>query len=300
MSNLKYTLSACRPKQWTKNLLIYSAPLFAFNFSPEIWVSSTKALVCFCIISSAIYLFNDLIDIEFDKKHPAKSKRPIAAGLIKLSNARLLNFILLSIGIIISNSISNEFTYLILAYIIIQLLYNLRLKREPVFDILCISSGFLIRAISGGVASSIYISHWFLLTVGFLSIFLAIEKRKAELRLSISRGVLTREVLKRYSINLLERMEGIASSGSIIFYSLWATGSQYNVNDAGLMLLTIPLVIIGIFRYQLLSDPTESDRRSKANNWQSTELPEEILLKDNVIRITLLIWLLVIVLINLN
>ena len=171
------------------------------------------------------------------------------------------------------------------------LVYCLYLKRKPILDIFSIASGFLLRAIAGIAACSLPNSPWFLLTVGLLALFLAIEKRKAELRLSSEKGQVTREVLKRYSLPLLLRLEGLVSTSAFITYSLWASGPVLKGAGSTWMMLTIPFVLVGIFRYQLLSDPDESMRRKESNPDHATEKPEEIFLTDKGIQLTFLSWL---------
>ena len=156
---------------------------------------------------------------------------------------------------------------------------------------MCISSGFLLRAIAGGVSSDLIISPWFLLSVGLLALFLALEKRKAELRnLGDNHGT-TRKVLKRYSLPLLLRLESLVATSSFVTYSLWAAGPALQGAKTSWMLFTVPFVLIGIFQYQLLSDPDEANRRSKNAFIQTAENPEEILLQDKGIRITVIGWL---------
>tara|TARA_Y100001968_G_C19300682_1_gene688870 strand:+ start:124 stop:1020 length:897 start_codon:yes stop_codon:yes gene_type:complete len=293
---MRYLFEACRPKQWTKNLLVFSAPLFSFKIDPQIWHSSFISLISFCLISSSIYLFNDLIDVDSDRKHPVKKRRPLAAGKISPSTSLISSLILTFLGFYLALKVSVILAILIFLYILIQVSYNLKLKKVPILDIFCISSGFLIRAISGGVAANLFISQWFLLTIGLLALFLSIEKRKEELRFSNSKGFLSRTVLKKYSLELLQRMENIVSASTFICYSLWAVDYANNEEKSVWMLITIPIVLYGIFRYQIISDPKESERRRELNINLSTERPEEVLINDMGIKISILCWLLVILL----
>ena len=255
IKNKIFLLKACRPSQWTKNLIIFSAPLFNFKYSQEIWIPSIYATLCFCLISSAIYLINDVLDIESDKKHPVKCNRPIASGKVKVKTAVFVSFILGFLSILISTSINFGLSYLILLYAFIQILYCTKLKKKPLLDIFCISSGFLIRSLAGLISSDLKLSSWFILSVGLLALFLAVEKRKAELMTVESRGIVTREVLKFYSIPLLLRLESTLATSAFMSYSLWASGPLLNGAPTSLMLLTTPFVLLGIFRYQILSDP---------------------------------------------
>ncbi len=187
----------------------------------------------------------------------------------------------------------------LLLYALIQLAYCLHLKRQPLLDILCIASGFLLRAIAGVLGAGIGFSPWFLLTVGLLALFLAVEKRKAELRRVESSGILTRRVLQRYSLPLLLRLESLVSTSAFMSYALWAAGPALRGASTSWMLLTVPFVLVGIFRYQLLSDPEEATRRLEESPQRSSEKPEEILLGDRGIQLTLLGWLLSVVIVGL-
>ena len=282
---------ACRPRQWTKNLLVFAAPLFAFTVDADIWLAASGSLVAFCLISSAIYLLNDSLDVEADRQHPRKRYRPIAAGQVSLPLALTTSALLVVLSLALAAAVSAPLAGVILAYGLIQVAYCLRLKREPLLDLFCISAGFLLRAMAGGVAAQLALSPWFLLTVGLLALFLAVEKRKAELQIALGRGVMTRQVLERYSLPLLLRLEGLVSTSAFMSYSLWAAGPDLNGASTSWMLLTVPFVLVGIFRYQLLSDPEEAERRRASNADRTSEKPEEILLGDRGIKLTLLGWL---------
>lgn len=291
-------IAACRPRQWTKNLLVYASALFSFRVDPQIWLNSTVALVSFCLISSAVYLCNDVIDVESDRAHPRKCRRPIASGALPVSFALVAAAVLFCASLAVAASISPALAGVILAYALIQLAYCLQLKRQPLLDIFCIASGFLLRALAGLVATGLGSSPWFLLTIGLLALFLAVEKRKAELRLSIERGVFTRQVLMRYSLPLLQRLESLVASSAFMAYALWSAGPTLKGAPTSWMLLSVPFVLVGIFRYQLLSDPEESQRRASANPDQTTEKPEEVLLGDRGIHLTLLGWVLTVVVVG--
>ena len=282
---------ACRPRQWTKNLLVFAAPLFAFTVDPDIWFAASGSLVAFCLISSAIYLLNDSLDVKADRQHPRKRHRPIAAGEVSVPLALTTSTLLAVISLTLAAAVSARLAGVILAYGLIQVGYCLRLKREPLLDLFCIAAGFLLRAMAGGVAAGLALSPWFLLTVGLLALFLAVEKRKAELQIALGRGVMTRQVLDRYSLPLLLRLEGLVSTSAFMSYSLWAAGPALNGASTSWMLLTVPFVLVGIFRYQLISDPEEAERRRSLDPDRTSEKPEEILLGDRGIKLTLLGWL---------
>lgn len=292
MRALGFIFAACRPRQWTKNTLVYASALFSFQFSQPIWWNSTQAFIAFCLISSAIYLLNDVIDIEADRTHPTKCRRPIASGQLSARTALCSSLFIAIVSIFIAESVATELSATVIGYAAIQTSYCLGLKREPLLDLFCIASGFLLRAIAGLVSTGLGASPWFLLTIGLLALFLAVEKRKAELRISIDRGVVTRKVLLRYSLPLLHRLESLVASSAFMAYALWSAGPTLGGAPTSWMLLTVPFVIAGIFRYQLLSDPEETDRRSTRFPERNAEKPEEILLGDRGIQITIACWLL--------
>ena len=296
---MKYYLFAFRPRQWTKNLIVFAAPFFNFEFRSEIWFSASYAFIIFCMISSSVYLINDSLDIEVDKKHPEKRLRPIASGKVSISKARTLSTALFCLSFYFSWQISSLLTLIILLYFFIQIIYCFKLKNQPILDIFCIASGFLLRGIAGLVAAFLPISPWFLITIGLSALFLVIEKRKAELRLAIEKKLFTRRVLERYSLPLLLRLESCVSTSSFVTYSLWASGPTLGGAKSPWMMLTIPFVLFGIFRYQFISDPEEANRLKLRKPLINCEKPEDILLSDLGIRITILGWILTTLIIGL-
>jgi decaprenyl-phosphate phosphoribosyltransferase len=290
-SGLPALVKACRPRQWTKNLLVFAAPLFAFVLDSNVWLASSGALVAFCLISSAIYLLNDCLDVAADRAHPSKRHRPIASGLVRIPTALATAVVLTLLSLSLAMWVEPALAGVVLLYALIQVGYCVQFKRMPLLDLFCIASGFLLRAIAGAVAAMLPPSPWFLLTVGLLALFLAIEKRKAELRMAQNRGMVTRRVLGRYSLPLLLRLESTVSTSAFLSYALWASGPTLRGAPTSWMLLNVPFVLVGIFRYQLLSDPAESDRRQQCSAGQTSEKPEEILLGDRGIQLTLVGWL---------
>ena len=296
---LSIILEASRTRQWTKNLLVFGAAILTKEQSLVLWTNCFKAFLSFCFISSFIYLINDILDRDLDRQHPRKSSRPIASGRLAISNALAIAMVWLFSSLVISWSINSSVLTTVLAYMVIQIAYCFGLKRQPLLDLFCIASGFLLRAIGGVAASQGHWSPWFLLTVGLLALFLAVEKRKAELRTAIDRGVITRKVLLRYSLPLLQRLESLVASTSFMAYALWSAGPALQGAETSWMLLSVPFVLVGIFRYQLLSDPDEAERRLQDSPDHTTEKPEEILLNDRGIQVTLIAWLITVITVNL-
>ena len=288
---MKYFLVSSRPKQWTKNILVFAAPLLAFEFNFDTLLFCLIAFMSFCLVSSGIYFLNDALDVKKDRLHPIKKNRPIASGIISKKRAILCSILLIFSGFLLTLTFIHELFLILSTYCLIQIFYCLYLKDKPLVDIFCISSGFLLRALAGGVKDNVYLSPWFILTVGLLALFLAIEKRKAELRYILNGGMITRIVLSEYSLPLLHRLENVVATSSFISYSLWAAGPELNGAKSSWMLITIPFVLYGIFRYQLISDPDESSGNILVrNSLIDAERPEEILLNDRPTQINLLAW----------
>lgn len=292
-SNLIWAhFKALRPRQWTKNLIVFAAPLFAFELNVHTLVGGLLAFTLFCFASSSFYLLNDIVDVESDRRHPVKCKRPIAAGLVAIPVAIAMSAILLTTAIALGWWQAPGLGLAILGYAILQIAYNLRLKHTVILDVVAIAIGFILRACGGGAATNINLSPWFLLCTAMLALFLAIEKRKAELRLSEVKGKKSRVVLHRYSLPLLSRMESVVTNGTILTYALWSSGPIVRGASTPWMMLTLPFVLYGIFRYQLLSDPEEIARRTAgAEEGGQTERPEEVLLGDKPLLLTVLVWI---------
>lgn len=283
-------LLALRPQQWTKNLIVFAAPLFAFDLNLSVLLRSSVAFLCFCALSSSFYLINDIADVESDRLHPVKCKRPIASGLVPIPMAWLMALLLAIVSFAAGGGLSHGLLLIIVAYGVLQVTYNLKFKRVPILDIFVIAAGFVLRASAGGVATDIAISPWFFLCTIMLALFLAIEKRKSELRLALAGKSKPRSVLKQYSLPLLSRMESTVTTGTIITYSLWSAGPVLQGASTQWMMLTIPFVMYGIFRYQFLSDPREVIDQDTFQGI-TTERPEQVLLKDIPILITVLSWM---------
>ncbi|HEY9642614.1 MAG TPA: decaprenyl-phosphate phosphoribosyltransferase [Coleofasciculaceae cyanobacterium] len=285
-------LKALRPRQWTKNLIVFAAPLFAFELTVPALLGSLVAFMLFCFTSSGFYLLNDIVDVESDRRHPVKCKRPIAAGLVAIPTAIAMSTTLLLTALGVGWWHSPGLGLAILIYALLQVAYNLSLKHTVILDVVAISIGFILRACGGAAATHIVLSPWFLLCASMLALFLGIEKRKAELRLSQIRGKKSRAVLHRYSLPLLSRMESVVTNGTILTYALWSSGPVVRGASTSWMMLTLPFVLYGIFRYQLLSDPQEIARRNTGvEQGGKTERPEEVLLEDMPLLLTVLAWI---------
>ncbi len=274
---------ALRPRQWTKNLIVLAPAFFHFNPRFETLWPSAAFLALFCTVSSAFYLLNDIADREADRLHPKKRFRPIAAGRVSPLHASLLAAALLVTALGLAAWISLPAALLLLVYCLLQVLYNLWAKHVVLLDLMFIAAGFVVRAGGGATASQIPLSPWFLLCVGLLAVFLGIEKRKGEMaHVMAGDQATTRLVLQQYTPRLLERMEQVVVSGGVVTYALWSAGPSLNGAPTPAMMLTVPAVLYGVFRYQWLS---ESGR--------DTERPEALVLSDRPLLWTAFCWLLV-------
>ncbi len=285
-------LLALRPKQWTKNLVVFAAPLFSFQLDLTSLLQGMLAFCLFCGISSSFYLLNDIADVESDRRHPTKRNRPIAAGLVSIPAALAMTVVLLLGTIGISWHHAPLLGLTIVAYAALQIAYNLKLKHTVILDVMAIAAGFILRALAGAAATGITVSVWFLLCTAMLALFLGIEKRKAELRVIQLKGGETRRVLHRYSLPLLTRMESMVTTGTIVCYALWSAGPVVQGSPTPWMMLTFPFVIYGIFRYQFLSDSDEISRRANGTDYGGkSERPEEVLVTDGPMKMVVSGWI---------
>ena len=224
--------------------------------------------------------------------------RPIACGSVSKKSALTVAFFLIIFGLMIALSLNIKFLFILIFYLILQISYCLYLKNIPLIEFFCIASGFIIRSIAGGLAAEIFISSWFFLCIGMLALFIALEKRKAEILTSKINKPLTRKVLKKYSITLIEKFQSILSSCTVITYSLWTFNPIIGSTKSPWMILTIPLVIMGIFRYQMIG---EREKNNKDINKQNIlETPEKVIIYDRPLQIITFSWLLMIIFFNLT
>jgi len=299
MKNIKTFARAMRVSQWIKNLLVFTAVIFSgklFDFT--IVSQAIIAFGIFCLLSSTSYLLNDIIDYPYDKKHPIKRYRPIASGEISLQQATSMVFILTIASLLLSLLFSVNFFFLALTFILLHFFYSLYLKKFPTVDIFAISLSFILRAIGGEVVTGYHIPVWLLLTIFFISLFMATVKRHAEL---ITHGRETRESLYRYQEHFLEFLTTTFATGTIIAYATYTYEekipqvrtfftpimSHYlpGFEARKWIMVTIPLVVYGIARYaQLLYEKVEGER------------PEKIITNDLPLVSTIVLWFLIIVL----
>lgn len=278
MRNLILSL---RPKQGVKNLLIFAAILFDRKiFVIPLLLKTTMAFFLFSFLSGSLYIINDIIDLEKDRQHPQKSKRPIAKGVLKPSVALGFALILIILSLLLSFKLNLEFFLICLIYIILSLFYSLLFKNIIIMDIIFISLGFILRALAGIVIISAFISPWILVCTGLLALFLALAKRRQEI-IFLGEGASNfRANLKLYSVELIDQMIAVVTSSTLIAYSLY-TFSSHTAERTHNLMITIPFVVYGIFRYLYLIHQENAQAE-----------PENVLFKDRPLIISILLWIL--------
>ncbi|HZG98310.1 MAG TPA: decaprenyl-phosphate phosphoribosyltransferase [Nocardioidaceae bacterium] len=275
-------LAAARPRQWVKNLLVLAAPLAAGRVD-ESWTlwPMVAAFVIFCAAASGVYLLNDVLDVEEDRRHPVKRRRPIAAGEVPRSVALLMSACLLMAAMGAAIAVRPMLGAVIAVYIGVQVSYAVSLKHEPVLDLAAVASGFLLRAIAGGVATGIALSQWFLLVAAFGSLFMVAGKRYSEIR-SVGSEAGTRRALEEYSATYLRFVWMLAAGITVTAYSLWAMDAQDYGNMPWESLSIVPFVL-GLLRYALDVDRGDAGA------------PEDIVLGDRALQALGVVWLLLVV-----
>lgn len=254
-------LRALRPHQWSKNLFVLAAPVFAFGDRltelPRSELGNAfAAFVAFCFASSAVYLLNDIFDVERDRLHPEKCKRPIAAGEITIGLAGVTAVVLALAAFGIGFWVGGEpmpVALVLLGYLLLNVAYSFKLKHVVLVDAFCIATGFLLRVVAGGAAAHANISHWLLLCTLFLALFLGLEKRRAEIdRLGEDSGG-HRKTLDEYTPAFLDQMVTVLAACTILCYAMYAVDHQTGLKfGPGRLMWTVPFVTFGVGRYMYL------------------------------------------------
>lgn len=277
-------VKAIRPRQWVKNLLVLAAPLVAlgddrFTYDYRtVLVKVSVAFVAFCLAASTVYLVNDARDVEADRQHPTKRFRPIAAGVVPERLAYGLAVVLGLGSLAISWLLTPNLALVMAIYIAVQLAYCFGLKHQAVLDICIVSSGFLIRAIAGGVAAGVPLSQWFLLVMAFGSLFMAAGKRYAELQLAERTGAKIRRSLESYTTTYLRFVWTMSATAVVLCYGLWAFGRDDEGGTSWFVVSMIPFTI-AILRYAVDVDGGMAGE------------PEEIALRDRVLQCLAVAWI---------
>jgi len=266
-------LVAMRPRQWTKNLLLFAGIIFAAKLGdPARWVSAVTAFVAYCAASSAAYLVNDVRDAESDRLHPVKRSRPIARGELSPRAAWVLAGALALAALVLAGALGPPSLACLAAFVALQAAYSLGLKTFELVDVLAIAGLFVLRASAGAIAVDVRISEWLLLCTFLLALFVALGKRRAELGLD---GVHARPALDGYSVALVDQLLAIVAAATIAAY----TGYALAAHDTRWLVATVPLVVYGLFRYLLLLH-----RRGLG------EEPETLLVEDLPLLVTVAVW----------
>lgn len=277
-------VKAVRPRQWVKNLLVLVAPLVAlgddrFTYDYRtVLVKVSVAFVAFCLAASTVYLVNDARDVEADRAHPTKRFRPIAAGVVPEWLAYTLAVVLGVASLVISWLLTPNLALVMAIYIGVQLAYCFGLKHQAVLDICIVSSGFLIRAIAGGVAADVPLSQWFLLVMAFGSLFMAAGKRYAELQLAERTGAKIRKSLESYTTTYLRFVWTMSATAVVLCYGLWAFGRDDQGGTSWFVVSMVPFTI-AILRYAVDVDGGMAGE------------PEEIALRDRVLQFLAVAWI---------
>lgn len=261
-----------RPKQWIKNGFVLAPMVFAGEmYDPHSWFKALLAAALFCVASSATYIFNDYHDIEHDRRHPVKRiKRPLASG--QVSKPQALSLLGVLLGLLCWGYFQQPGVIMvILAYLALNLAYTFVLKHQPVIDIFSIAIGFVLRVYAGAAALSVPLSSWMFVTTLCLALYLAAVKRRQELTHSGNTG---RTVLQHYTVALVDRYAEISATGALLFYSLFVMTARPE------MIITIPFVLYGIFRYWYVVEALDGG-----------ESPTDALLSDWQMMLTIAIWL---------
>jgi len=271
-----------RIKQWIKNLIIFAPLIFSQNvFDTILLLKRVLAFVLFCLISGAAYILNDLKDLEEDRLHPLKSKRPLASGRLKKSQALFSFFFLVIICLTGAFLINISFFMALGVYVVLQVSYSFWLKHVVILDVFLIAAGFFIRVIAGGLVIEVQISPWLIICTILLALFLALSKRRHELVLLNESAEIHRPILKEYNPHLLDQMIAVVTASTVISYCLYTISSE-TIEKFGTknLIFTVPFVLYGIFRYLYL-----------VHQKKEGGSPEVLVITDKPLLIDIFLWI---------
>lgn len=283
-------LSALRPRQWIKNALVFLPFLFAVDLAwkpselgavPALLFQVLLAALAFCALSGAVYLFNDLLDRESDRNHPTKRHRPLASGQVSIALALTSLAVLIVAGVAVLALVKPLLATVGILYLSINLVYSLGLKRLVVIDVLLVASGYVIRTVAGALVIGVDPSPWLYTTTGAAALFVVLGKRYAEVRLAGEDLGAQRQVLRQYPPAFVGQLLNISAGTALVSYALY-TIEAANLPDNDAMLLTIPLVSFGLFRFLYLVHTSEQ-----------AEYPELLISRDLPMVLSVVAWLIV-------
>jgi 4-hydroxybenzoate polyprenyltransferase len=274
-------LISLRPGQWTKNLLVFAGLLFAKRlFDAAAVADAMAAFTIFCALSGAVYLVNDILDREIDRRHPIKARRPVASGALPVSVAAATAALLIGAGLAGAFLVTRKFGWVALGYLALQALYSAKLKHIVILDVLTIAIGFVLRAVGGAFAIDVEISQWLLVCTILLALFIALAKRRHELVLLADGATGHRPILGEYSAYLLDQMISVVTASTLVAYIFYTISPETQEKFGTTLLeLTIPYPIYGIFRYLYLVH-----RREGGGS------PAELLLTDRPLLACVALW----------
>jgi 4-hydroxybenzoate polyprenyltransferase len=271
-----------RPQQWIKNFFIFAPLIFSQNiFNRPLLLKTIEAFAAFCLVSSAHYIFNDLRDLEEDRRHPVKSKRPLASGRLRKGTAVVALLVIGAAGLALSAAINLPFLLIVTGYLVLQTAYSMRFKHVVILDVFVVAAGFLIRVVAGGLAIKVQISSWLLICTTLLALFLAMGKRRYELVLLDKDAASHRPILKEYNIYLLDQMISVVTASTLLAYCLYTISAE-TVAKFGTrnLIYTVPFVLYGIFRYLYLI-------HQKAEGGT----PEALIIHDKPLLLDIFLWI---------
>ena len=281
-------IAALRPKQWTKNLLVYFPLFFTVGerWSPQepgealdLIARSTAALVLLTVISGAVYLINDVADLDSDGRHPRKRLRPIASGRLGVRTALGASLALAAVGAVGSFAVEPLLGWVVVGYAALMVAYSLLLKRIALLDVITIAGGFLLRVVAGAAVLGVMISPWLYTCSGLGALFIALAKRRSEAAIACEDAAFQRETLGEYTLPLLDQLMAVIASSALLAYTLY-TFTASNLPDNHAMMLTIPFVVFGLFRYTYL-----------VHKGEMGEDPADMLTADAPLLVSTLLWL---------
>lgn len=286
MKQAKYYFYSLRPRQWFKNLFVVLPIVFARHLTdPQSLYVILGAFLCFCAAASGVYLFNDMVDLESDKAHPTKKLRPLASGKISKKVAFVLCGCLMVSSVLMSFSLQKSFGSVLLTYLVLNILYSYWLKHFLILDVLALGLFFVLRVLGGAVVLEVEISHWLIICAGTLALFLGFTKRRQDLLVLGAHGLGVSGRKETYSGQLIDQAIAVSTTSTVVFYTLYTvdavTVSRFGTRD---LLLTIPFVYYGIFRYLYLI----YKKRAEGD-------PTRLVLSDPKLTANLLIWLVVVI-----
>ncbi len=262
-----------RPAQWSKNVFVLAPATFAGGLTePSTLAAAVVAAVAFCAAASAVYLFNDLVDRERDRRHPRKKLRPVASGALGVVPASVAAAILALVACGAAWTLNGQTTLLVFVYLAVNLLYTVWLKEIVILDVMVLSSGYVIRVLAGAAAVGAAVSAWLILCTVFLALFMGFSKRRHELVLLTDEAGEQRAVLTHYSPTFLDQMMNVVTASTLLSYALYTTADETVARFGAYSLVwTVPFVLFGIFRYLYLIHQAENPKQRN---------PTELLLFD--------------------